>query len=102
MSTKEPFRLTATEALKAFESGDLTVEDYARSLLDRIQERDEVVRAWIYLDGNHVIEQAKALDKLPKDQRGPMHGVAVAVKDVIYTKGSLYSTDLRLISLRTD
>ena len=93
-TTKEPFRLTATEALKAFDSGDLTVEDYARSLLDRIQERDEVVRAWIYLDGNHVIEQAKALDKLPKDQRGPMHGVAVAVKDVIYTKGNKASQSI--------
>ncbi|KAI5365850.1 putative amidase signature domain-containing protein [Septoria linicola] len=83
----EPFRLTATKALEAFHQGDLTVEDYARSLLDRIRERDDQVGAWIYLDGNQVVEQAKALDKVPKDERGPLHGVAVAVKDVIYTKG---------------
>lgn len=97
----EPFRLTATEALKAFDSGDLTVEDYARSLLDRIQERDEAVQAWIHLDGNHVIEQAKALDKLPKEQRGPMHGVAVAVKDVIYTKGTVGAEQLTLSQARS-
>ncbi|KAF2217661.1 hypothetical protein CERZMDRAFT_31713 [Cercospora zeae-maydis SCOH1-5] len=82
----EPYRLTAVEAIKTIASDELTVEEYARSLLDRIQERDDAVRAWIYLDGNQVIEQARALDKLPKDQRGPLHGVAVAIKDVIYTK----------------
>ncbi|GIZ43979.1 hypothetical protein CKM354_000718800 [Cercospora kikuchii] len=82
----EPFRLTATEAIKAIGAGDLTVEDYARSLLDRIKERDDAVRAWIYLDGDQVLEQARALDRLPKEERGPLHGVAVAIKDVIYTK----------------
>lgn len=83
----EPYRLTATEALKAFESDSLTVEEYAKSILGRIHDRDDAVRAWIYLDANHVLQQARALDKVPKDRRGPLHGVAVAVKDVIYTKG---------------
>ncbi|KAM3420087.1 hypothetical protein BST61_g3391 [Cercospora zeina] len=81
-----PYRLTATEAIETIASGELSVEDYARSLLDRIKERDNAVRAWIYLDGNQVVEHAKALDRLPKEQRGPLHGVAVAIKDVIYTK----------------
>lgn len=85
--SQEPFRLTATEALQAFDSGNLTVEVYARSLLDRIHKRDEVVRAWEFLDRERVIEQAKALDQVPREQRGPLHGVAVGVKDVIYTKG---------------
>jgi Asp-tRNA(Asn)/Glu-tRNA(Gln) amidotransferase A subunit family amidase len=31
--------------------------------------------------------QAEALDAVPKAERGPLHGVAIAVKDVIYTKG---------------
>ncbi|PPJ52297.1 hypothetical protein CBER1_09549 [Cercospora berteroae] len=84
----EPYRLTATEAIKTIGAGDLTVEEYARSLLDRIKERDDAVRAWIYLDGNQVLEQARALDMLPKEERGPLHGVAVAIKDVIYTKGT--------------
>ncbi|EMF10844.1 glutamyl-tRNA amidotransferase subunit A [Sphaerulina musiva SO2202] len=84
--SQEPFRLTATEALQAFDSGNLTVEVYARSLLDRIHKRDEVVRAWEFLDRERVIEQAKALDQVPREQRGPLHGVAIGVKDVIYTK----------------
>lgn len=100
----EPFRLTATEAIKAIGAGDLTVEDYARSLLDRIKERDDAVRAWIYLDGDQVLEQARALDRLPKEERGPLHGVAVAIKDVIYTKGTENHVDDKrpneLISVR--
>lgn len=83
----EPFCLTAVQALQAFKSDSLTVEQYAESLLGRIKERDPVVNAWAHIDPSQVLQQAKALDQVPKDQRGPLHGVAVAIKDVIYTKG---------------
>ncbi|KAI1415080.1 amidase [Hypoxylon sp. FL1857] len=82
----EPYQLTATQALAKFKEGTLTVEDYARSLLSRIEERDAVVQAWAYLDPEHVIQQAKQLDSVPPEKRGPLHGVAVAVKDIMYTK----------------
>lgn len=83
----EPYRLTASEVLARINSGELTVEQYARSLLTRIKPRDPVVKAWAYLDPEHVIEEARRLDEVPIDKRGPFHGVAIAVKDVIYTKG---------------
>ena len=84
-----PHRLTATEALCAFDDGSLTIEDYAKSILKHIEARDSVVKAWAYLDPPHVLEQARALDRVPKQDRGLLHGVAVAVKDVIFTKGPL-------------
>jgi amidase len=84
----EPWQLTATEALAKFKDGSLTVEDYAKSLLARIAKRDEAVKAWAYLNPEYVIEQAKKLDQVPPEKRGPLHGVAIAVKDVIYTKGA--------------
>ena len=80
------YQLTATEILAKIKNGEVTVEDYARSLLERIKSRDEAVQAWAYLDPDYVIKQAKALDAVPKAQRGPLHGVAIDVKDVIYTK----------------
>ncbi|KAI8204944.1 hypothetical protein K4K49_000183 [Colletotrichum sp. SAR 10_70] len=83
----EPYRLTATEVRAKIQAGELTVEAYARSLLAHIEKRDPIVKAWEYLNPEQVIAQAKKLDAIPKDQRGPLHGVAVAVKDVIYTKG---------------
>ncbi|EXJ96513.1 amidase [Capronia coronata CBS 617.96] len=82
----EPYRQTASEVLARINSGDLTVEQYAQSLLARIKARDAVVKAWAYLDPARVIEEAKRLDQVPIDERGPLHGVAIAVKDVIYTK----------------
>ena len=79
-------QLTASEVLGKIKAGDITVEDYAKSLLERIEARDEAVQAWAYLNSEYVIEQAKALDAVPMPERGPLHGVAIAVKDVIYTK----------------
>jgi Asp-tRNA(Asn)/Glu-tRNA(Gln) amidotransferase A subunit family amidase len=83
----EPYRLTASEALALMKKGDLSVEDYAKSLLSRIKERDHVVKAWAYLDPDFVLAQARKLDQIPPEKRGPLHGIAVGVKDVILTKG---------------
>ena len=86
----EPYRLTASKAFALMLKGDLTVEDYAKSLLARIKERDEVVKAWAYLDPEFVLTQAKKLDQIPAEKRGPLHGIAIGVKDVILTKGSIH------------
>lgn len=83
---KQPWQLTATEALPLLRSGSLTVEAYARSLLDRIQRRDHAVKAWVYLSPSHILTAAKHLDDIPPASRGPLHGLPVAVKDVILTK----------------
>ncbi|KAL4772300.1 amidase signature domain-containing protein [Aspergillus nidulans var. acristatus] len=82
----EPYRLTATQSLPLIKDAKLSVEDYARSLLSRIDSRDPTVQAWAYLNPEQVLEQSRQLDKVPIDQRGPLHGVPIGVKDVIYTK----------------
>jgi Asp-tRNA(Asn)/Glu-tRNA(Gln) amidotransferase A subunit family amidase len=84
--TTEPFRLTASQAQAQFFDGTLTVEAYVKSLLSRIEARDSVVHAWAYLDPELVLQRARELDRVPPERRGPLHGVAVAVKDVILTK----------------
>lgn len=80
-------RLTATEILAKLSADSLTVEEYATSLLERVRERDQVVGAWAFLDRDVVLREARRLDKVPPNKRGPLHGVAVGLKDVIYTKG---------------
>lgn len=82
-----PYTLTASQALSLMRKGELKVEDYARSLLSRISQRDAQVKAWAHLDPDYVLEQARLLDQIPADQRGPLHGIAIGVKDVILTKG---------------
>jgi Asp-tRNA(Asn)/Glu-tRNA(Gln) amidotransferase A subunit family amidase len=83
----EPWKLTASEALAQIQADELSVQEYAKSLLERIDERDEYVQAWAYLDEEAIMQQAKSLDEVPKKNRGPLHGLPIAVKDVIYTKG---------------
>lgn len=92
------YQFTASEVIAEIKAGTLTVEDYASALLAHIDERDSQVEAWAYLDHEHILKQARQLDKVPNDERGPLHGVAVGVKDVIYTKGK--KLNCNIISVR--
>ncbi|KAK2670051.1 Amidase signature domain [Fusarium oxysporum f. sp. vasinfectum] len=82
----EPWKLTASVALGKIQADEMSVQEYAESLLERIKARDEDVKAWAYLDEKRVIQEARLLDEIPKKNRGPLHGLPIAVKDVIYTK----------------
>lgn len=79
----EPFRLTAVQAAKQIADGTLTSEKLVASCLERIEAREADVGAWIHLDPDAALAQARALDKGPK--RGKLHGVPVGVKDIIDT-----------------
>jgi Asp-tRNA(Asn)/Glu-tRNA(Gln) amidotransferase A subunit family amidase len=92
----ESCQLTASQALRLVQRGDLTVEDYMKSLLDRIKERDHLVQAWAYLNPDSILAQAKKLDQIPPSQRGPLHGIPIGVKDVILTKGMPLSSAQKL------
>jgi len=41
--------LTASQALDLLKSNTITVEEYAHSLLDRVKERDGLIKAWAFL-----------------------------------------------------
>jgi amidase len=86
----EPCFLTASQAARLYETGELTVTELATSTLARIKARDEAVKGWAYLDEDLVMKRARDLDSISKAERGPLHGITIAVKDVIYTKG-MYS-----------
>ena len=62
---------------------ELSAEALAESCLERIAERDEKVRAWAFLDRKQVLEQARALDRMPRKSR--LHGVPFGIKDIIDT-----------------
>src|SRR5438874_13280540 len=76
-------QLTAAEAARRIEAGELTAEALAAACLERIAERDEVVRAWAFVDRNTVLAQARALDGAPRQSR--LHGVPFGIKDIIDT-----------------
>jgi len=52
MSSSSPnslHSLTASQALQLLRSDTITAEEYARSLLERVQERDGTIKAWAFL-----------------------------------------------------
>ncbi len=79
----EPSQLTAAEAAALIRAKRLSCEELVRSCLARIAARDAHVRAWLWLDPDHVIRRARELDKLPP--KGPLHGLPFGVKDIIDT-----------------
>lgn len=83
----ELYRLTASHVLRLIQKGEVTVEEYAKSLLARIKDREHL-QAWAYLDPDLVLSQAKELDKIPSEKRGPLHGLAIGIKDIALTKGT--------------
>lgn len=74
--------ITAVEAVAAIEAGTLTSEKLVRDCLDRIAERDDVVKAWVHLDPDQAIAQARAADAA---SGGLLRGIPVGVKDIIDT-----------------
>ena len=76
-------RLSATEAARQIADGKITSEALVTACLDRIAEREPVVKAWSALDSDIALAQARACDRTEK--RGPLHGVPVGVKDVLDT-----------------
>jgi Asp-tRNA(Asn)/Glu-tRNA(Gln) amidotransferase A subunit family amidase len=79
--------LTAIEAAERISDGDLTAEDYTAACLDRVAAVDDQVRAFIHLDPEAALAQARALDEHRRNGRtlGPLHGISVAIKDIFDT-----------------
>jgi Asp-tRNA(Asn)/Glu-tRNA(Gln) amidotransferase A subunit family amidase len=77
-------RLTASQALSRLKSGDITSRALVEACLARISARDGDVRAWLAVNPK-ALDEADRLDKLPVEQRGRLHGLPVAVKDVFDT-----------------
>ena len=80
--------LTATEAATEIAQGTISAEDLTRACLDRIAAVDGELGAFIYLDPEHALAQARALDerRAAGQPLGPLHGVPVGIKDIIDTQ----------------
>ena len=78
-----PNELSASAAAAAIAAGKLSATALAEACLVHIDEREPVVKAWEHIDRAQVLAQAKARDAEPP--RGPLHGVPVAIKDIIDT-----------------
>jgi Asp-tRNA(Asn)/Glu-tRNA(Gln) amidotransferase A subunit family amidase len=75
-------RLSASEALTRLAEGSLTAEALTRACLDRAA-AGAGIKAWVWLDSEQALRQARAIDRAGRPDR--LKGVPVAIKDVIDT-----------------
>ena len=87
MGAEAPAALTASEAARRIREGLLTSEELVQSCLEQIRAFEPRVQAWQFLDEQHALHQARALDERKRNGEplGPLHGVPVGVKDIIDT-----------------
>ena len=81
--------LGLTEAVRRLSSGEMTSEAYTRGLLARIDQLEDKVQAWQTLDRQRALESAREADRRVAAGRTPgaLHGVPIAVKDIIDVRG---------------
>jgi Asp-tRNA(Asn)/Glu-tRNA(Gln) amidotransferase A subunit family amidase len=87
VAAQSDLRLSTPETAAALRDGRLTSMGLVESYLERIEAREGMVQAWAFLDQEHALNQARALDEHRKRGRplGPLHGVPVGVKDIVDT-----------------
>src|SRR6266566_1413845 len=83
MPVAQPCRLSAAALARSIDNGELTAEAVMRSCLDRIAEREPVVRAWAHLDHVAALAAARACDKSVTG--GLLKGVPFGIKDIFDT-----------------
>src|SRR5215212_11741863 len=80
---------TLTDLAGAFRERRLSPIEVVGTLLGRIEAEDKVLNAFITVTGERALEEAGRAEReiLAGRHRGPLHGVPIGLKDLIYTEG---------------
>ena len=83
------FELSVAEVSRRIRAKELSPVDLAGSLLGRIDALEPRLKAWVYLDREAVLSDARHKEEELKSglSLGPLHGVPIGLKDIYYTAG---------------
>jgi aspartyl-tRNA(Asn)/glutamyl-tRNA(Gln) amidotransferase subunit A len=81
----DPTRATAATLLSHLNDRSISAEEVARGVIDRIESLNPRLNAFVHLDAERVLDQARAIDRKRSNGEalGPLAGIPVAVKDVL-------------------
>jgi len=84
----DPTKLTIGELGRLLQDRELSAQELLVMHLDRIEDADGEVKAYLRLTEELAGEQARAADRALKDgEAGPLTGIPMAVKDVLCVRG---------------
>ena len=78
-------QMSLTEAAEAVRAGRVTAADLVEACLARIEQTDAAVGAFASVQADEARAEADRLDRGATS--GPLHGVPVALKDLVFTEG---------------
>ena len=85
----ELFELSVSEIAKNIKENTLSPVDLIQVLLDRINRLEPSLKAWVHLDQDQAMIEARLKEEELKSEKtlGPLHGVPIGIKDIYYTAG---------------
>jgi len=90
--------LTAHELSEKLKKGETTSVEVVSSVLKRIKDVDAKINAFLLVDEESAVTQAKKADeRIQKKQAGPLTGIPVAVKDNMCIKGQTTTCGSRIL-----
>ena len=81
------FERSAKELQESLHNGELTIVDLTNEAYARVEALEDDVQAFLALNKEQAIAQAAELDQVPFEERGPLFGLPIGVKDNIVTEG---------------
>ncbi len=72
----------------ATRNGDLSASELTKTFIDRIIEIDPAVKAFLDPMIQTAFKRSRELDSIPKEERKALHGLPIAVKDIISVAGT--------------
>ena len=83
----EQLPTTIEEAIQRIREGSLTPTDLVEYCLARIEQFDDEIKAFVWVDAAGARRTARRLTAQNENITGPLHGIPVAIKDIIDVAG---------------
>ena len=98
----ELYYLTIREAGDLVRSGKLSPVELTRAFLDRIEQLNATLQAYITVLGDSAMAEARQAEAevARGEYRGPLHGIPIALKDLYDTKGVRTTASSRIMAER--